>query len=94
MVYLTFVLLAAALCFLLLVRLVMGCCSARVRLGRNSRCCLHLSVIGREPRLEKSVRSLLCNFAESKRRTRARSCFIFASIWSVRSAAGVFARIE
>ena len=59
MVYLTFVLLAAALCFLLLLRLVMGCCPARVRLGRNSRCCLHLSVIGREPRLEKSVRSLL-----------------------------------
>ena len=59
MVYLTFVLLAAALCFLLLLRLVMGCCPARVRLGRNSRCCLHLSVIGREPKLEKSVRSLL-----------------------------------
>ena len=59
MVYLTFVLLAAAMCFLLLLRLVMGCCPARVRLGRNSRCCLHLSVIGREPRLEKSVRSLL-----------------------------------
>ena len=47
MVYLTFVLLAAVLCFLLLLRLVMGCCPARVRLGRNSRCCLHLSVIGR-----------------------------------------------
>ena len=59
MVYLTFVLLAAAMCFLLLLRLVMGCCPARVRLGRNSRCCLHLSVIGREPKLEKSVRSLL-----------------------------------
>ena len=59
MVYVTFVLIAAARCFLLLLRLVMGCCSARVRLGRNSRCCLHLSVIGREPKLEKSVRSLL-----------------------------------
>ena len=59
MVYLTFVLLAAAMCFLLLLRLVMGCCPARVRLGRNSRCCLHLSVVGREPKLEKSVRSLL-----------------------------------
>ena len=59
MVYLTFVLLAAAMCFLLLLRLVMGCCPARVRLGRNSRCCLHLSVIGREPKLEKSIRSLL-----------------------------------
>ena len=59
MVYLTFVLLAAAMCFLLLLRLVMGCCPARVRLGRNSRCCLHLSVIGREPKLEKNVRSLL-----------------------------------
>ena len=58
MAYVVFVLIAAALCFLLL-HLVMGRCPARVRLGRNSRCCLHLSVIGREPKLEKSVRSLL-----------------------------------
>ena len=59
MTYVIFVLIAAALCFLLLLRLVMGHCPVRVRLGRNSRCCLHLSVIGREPKLEKSVRSLL-----------------------------------
>ena len=59
MAYVVFVLIAAALCFLLLLHLVMGCCPARVRLGRNSRCCLHLSVIGREPKLEKSIRSLL-----------------------------------
>ena len=59
MAYVVFVLIAAALCFLLLLHLVMGRCPARVRLGRNSRCCLHLSVIGREPKLEKSVRSLL-----------------------------------
>ena len=59
MAYVVFVLIAAALCFLLLLHLVMGRCPARVRLGRNSRCCLHLSVIGREPKLEKSIRSLL-----------------------------------
>lgn len=59
MVYVTFVLLAAALCFLLILRLVMGCVPVRVRLGRNCRCRLHLSIRGREPRLEAGVRELL-----------------------------------
>lgn len=59
MVYVIFVLLAAALCFMLLLRLVLGRCTARVRLGRNCRCRLHLSVRGREPRLEAGVRELL-----------------------------------
>ena len=57
--YVIFVLLAAALCFLLCLRLVLGLFPARVRLGRNCRCRLHLFVAGREPKLESSVRSLL-----------------------------------
>ena len=59
MTYVVFVLIAAALCFLLLLRLVMGRCPARVRLGRSCRCRLHLSVTGREPKLERSVNDLL-----------------------------------
>lgn len=59
MVYVTFVLLAAVLCFLLLLRLLLGFCPFRVRLGRNCRCFLHLAVRGREPALARSVRSLL-----------------------------------
>ena len=59
MTYVIFVLLAAALCFLLCLRLILGLVPARVRLGRNIRCWLHLSVAGREPKLESSVRSLL-----------------------------------
>ena len=59
MAYVVFVITAAALFFLLLLRLILGFYPARVRLGRNCRCCLHLSVIGREPKLEKSIRSLL-----------------------------------
>ena len=59
MAYPVCVFIAAAICFLLLLRLSIQAVPLRVRLGRNSRCCLHLSVIGREPKLEKSVRSLL-----------------------------------
>lgn len=59
MSYVIFVLLAAALCFLLCLRLILGFFPARVRLGRSCRCWLHLSVSGREPKLESSVRSLL-----------------------------------
>lgn len=59
MTYVIFVLLAAAVCFLLLLRLLLGLCPFRVRLGRNCRCCLHLAVRGREPALERSVHSLL-----------------------------------
>lgn len=59
MAYVVFVITAAALFFLLLLRLILGFYPARVRLGRNCRCCLHLSVIGREPKLEGSVMSLL-----------------------------------
>ena len=36
MTHVIFVLIAAALCFLLLLRLVMDCCPARVRLGQSS----------------------------------------------------------
>ena len=57
--YVIFVLLAAALCFLLLLRLIVGLWPTRVRLGRSCRCCLCLSVTGREPKLEESVMSLL-----------------------------------
>ncbi|MGN0981468.1 MAG: hypothetical protein ACI4O0_01110 [Candidatus Limivicinus sp.] len=59
MSYVIFVLLAAAFCFLLCLRLILGLFPARVRLGRNCRCRLNLSVTGREPKLESSVRSLL-----------------------------------
>ena len=59
MVYVFFSLLAAALCFLLFLRLILYFCPVRVHLGRNCRCCLYLSVTGREPKLESSVRSLL-----------------------------------
>ena len=59
MAYPVCVFIAAAICFLLLLRLSIQAVPLRGRLGRNCRCCMHLSVTGREPKLAKSVCSLL-----------------------------------
>ncbi len=59
MVYRAFAIIAAALLCMLLMHLAAGKLPAKVKLGRNSRCCLLLTVRGYEPRLERSVRELM-----------------------------------
>ena len=65
MIYSIFVFMAAALCMLLLLRLALGRCPARFRLGRNTRCLVCLSVRGQERMLEQSVKGLLWFFYQN-----------------------------
>lgn len=59
MAYIIFVIIAAAMSCLLLMRLCLGLYPCRVRLGRNTRCRLWMDVKGPEPGLERSVKELL-----------------------------------
>lgn len=65
MIYRIFVFMAAALCMLLLLRLALGRCPARFRLGRNTRCLVYLSVRGQERMLEQSAKGLLWFFYQN-----------------------------